>query len=326
MKPTIRDALHHGAERLRSAGIDSPRLEARLLLAHALGTDAASLLREQNGVADTAHYDKLLSRRAACEPLALIVGHREFWSLDFAVSPATLIPRPESETLIAAALAAFGVGPRPDSSPPLAGGGWGEGSNPRIRPLPPTPSRKGTGWTLLPSKSDTAPPRRILDLGTGTGCLLLAALSEFPAAFGIGADRTPAAAALAARNSGMLGMANRAAFVAGDWAAALDGTFDLILCNPPYIATPDLGTLMPDVAHYEPATALDGGPDGYTAYRRIIPDLPRLLAPNGVAVLELGQGQVETVTELARQAGFTARAHRDLSGIDRALTLRRPNP
>jgi release factor glutamine methyltransferase len=305
MMRTIRDALHHGAEWLLATGIESPRLEARLLLAHALGMDAAALLRNQHSVVDMACYDALLARRVAREPVALIVGHREFWSLDFAVSPATLIPRPESETVVEAALAAFGTGPQRD--PPDA------------------PSRMGRGRNLLPSKSDTAPPRRILDLGTGTGCLLLAVLSEFPTAFGVGVDRCPAAAALAARNAAVLGMADRAAFLCGDWSAALAGRFEIILCNPPYIATTDLGDLMPDVARYEPALALDGGSDGYVAYRYLIPDLARLLAPDGIAALELGQGQAETVSGLALQAGLTARAHRDLSGIERALVLRRPN-
>jgi release factor glutamine methyltransferase len=161
----------------------------------------------------------------------------------------------------------------------------------------------------------------VLDLGTGTGCLLLAALSEFPAAFGIGVDRSFAAAALAARNAAMLGMADRAAFLCADWAAALDGRFDLVLCNPPYIPTSQLDGLMPEVARYEPRTALDGGADGYSAYRRLIPDLTRLLAPDGAAVLELGAGQATMVAGLARDAGFTSDPRRDLSGIVRALVL-----
>jgi len=179
----------------------------------------------------------LLARRAAREPLALILGRREFWSLDFAVSPATLIPRPESETLVEAAVAAF---------------------------------------------ADRAPPRRVLDLGTGTGCLLLAALAEFPGAFGIGVDRAEAAAALAARNAASLRLADRVAIVCGNWADALDAGFDLVLCNPPYIRTGDLHGLMPEVARYEPASALDGGTDGFAAFRRVMPELPRLLDAAGV--------------------------------------------
>jgi release factor glutamine methyltransferase len=220
----------------------------------------------------------MVVRREAREPLALILGRREFWGLEFAVSPATLIPRPESETLIEAAIAAF-----------------------LHRP----------------------PPRLILDLGTGTGCLLLAASSEFPGAFGIGVDRSPAAAALAARNAASLRLADRASFVCGDWADALDGRFDLVLCNPPYIRSGDLGNLMPEVACHEPRSALDGGADGFAAWRCLLPALPRLLTPGAIAVLELGAGQAETAAELALQAGLAGDLRPDLMGIPRALVLRR---
>jgi len=223
----------------------------------------------------------LLARRAAREPLALILGRREFWSLDFAVSPATLIPRPESETLVEAAVAAF---------------------------------------------ADRAPPRRVLDLGTGTGCLLLAALAEFPGAFGIGVDRAEAAAALAARNAASLRLADRVAIVCGNWADALDAGFDLVLCNPPYIRTGDLDGLMPEVARYEPASALDGGTDGFAAFRRVMPELPRLLDAAGVAVLEIGAGQLDGAVGLARQAGLAAEQRADLAGVPRALLLRPAPP
>jgi release factor glutamine methyltransferase len=271
-------ALRNGAETLRIAGIEAPRLEARLLLAHALGISREDLLREPHRPVATNAYDALIARRASHEPLALILGRREFWSLDFAVSSATLIPRPESETLIEAALAA------------------------------------------LP---DRGAVRSVLDLGTGTGCLLLAALSEFPAAFGVGVDRVPEAAALAAGNAAALGLAGRAAFLAGDWAAALVGTFDLILSNPPYIATGDLAGLMPEVVGHEPLSALDGGTDGGDAYRRIVADLGRLLADGGVAIVELGAGQAEAVSALAGAVGFRTELRTDLGGIPRALLLRR---
>jgi release factor glutamine methyltransferase len=167
--------------------------------------------------------------------------------------------------------------------------------------------------------------KTILDLGTGTGCLLLAALTEFPAARGIGTDRAPAAAALAAANAARLNLSPRAAFLAADWAAPLAGRFDLILCNPPYIATADIPALMPDVALYEPASALDGGPDGLREYARLIPTLPALLAPGGLACLELGAGQSPATTALARAAGFTLITTRpDLAGIPRALLLSSP--
>jgi release factor glutamine methyltransferase len=236
-----------------------------------------TLLRDPWVPADMVGFALLITRREAREPLALIVGRREFWGLEFAVSPATLIPRPESETLIEAAIAVF-----------------------LHRP----------------------PPQQILDLGTGTGCLLLAALSEFQAAFGIGVDRSPAAAALAARNATSLGLADRASVICGDWADALDGWFDLVLCNPPYIRSKDLGSLMPEVACHEPRSALDGGADGFAAWRRLLPALPRLLAPNSVAVLELGAGQAETAAELALRAGLASDLRPDLTGIPRALVLR----
>jgi release factor glutamine methyltransferase len=242
-----------------------------------MGTTPAALLRNPAAPADMASLGPLLARRAAHEPLALILGRREFWSLDFAVSPATLIPRPESETLIEAAVAAF---------------------------------------------ADRPPPRLILDLGTGTGCLLLTALSEFPAAFGIGVDCLADACTLAAHNAASLGLAERACFVCGDWAATLDARFDLVLCNPPYICSDDIGGLLPEVARYEPRSALDGGPDGFAAYRSLLPGLPRLLTPEAVALMEIGEGQVEAVAALARQAGLTPALRHDLAGIPRALLLR----
>ncbi len=250
---TRRDAINEGAKRLRAAGIDGARLEARLLLAHALGISPEAVLRDQELATQTGPYEALLARRELREPLALILGRREFWSMEFAVSPATLIPRPESETLIEAARAAF------------AGGG----------------------------------PRRILDLGTGSGCLLVAALREFPQACGIGIDVVPAAVDLAIRNAAMHKMERRAAFLCGNWATAVSARFDLVLANPPYIATGDLASLMPDVSRYEPQRALDGGKDGLAAYRAILGRLPDLLETSGVAVLELGAGQAEAVSALA---------------------------
>jgi release factor glutamine methyltransferase len=276
---TITEAIRVGTLRLRNA-VDNPRLEVRVLLAHAIGGTRADLIREPGRVVETARFHALIDRRLTHEPLAHILGRREFWSLDFQVSPATLIPRPDSETLITAALAAFAGRP---------------------------------------------PPAAILDLGTGTGCLLLALLHEFPAAFGIGIDIAPDAARLAGDNAGRLGMADRAAFVAGNWTNPLDAQFDLVISNPPYIPTADIATLMPDVARYEPARALDGGPDGYDAYRIILRNLPRRLAPGGVAVLELGIGQADTVAALAREAGFAMSLHLDLAGIQRAIALSRPD-
>lgn len=275
MSTTIARAISHGAVRLNKVA-DNPRLEARLLLAHALDVTQNDLIRDPGRIVDSTVFETLLTRRAAHEPLALITGHREFWSLDFQVSPATLVPRPDSETLIEAALAAFANRP---------------------------------------------PPRTILDLGTGTGCLLLALLKEFPSAFGIGLDRNPDAAALARQNAIRLGLAGRAAFIAGDWTRSISGRFDLIVSNPPYIASTAIDTLMPEVGQYEPRTALDGGSDGYDAYRAILPDLPRHLEPGGSAILELGQGQASQVTDLAGEAGLAVSLRLDLAGIPRAIAL-----
>ncbi len=278
-RTTVARAIDDGAALLAEI-TETPRLDARLLLAHALGLNRNDLIRDPARVIDDDDYRTLLARRLAREPLALIVGRREFWSLEFQVSPATLVPRPDSETVIEAALAAFAGKPA---------------------------------------------PTRVLDLGSGTGCLLLAILSEFPSAFGIGLDRNPAAAALAKTNAATLGLAGRSAFLAGDWTAPLAGRFDLIVSNPPYIPSADIPLLMPEVAGHEPRSALDGGADGYDAYRAIIADLNNRLAPGGTAVLELGQGQAISVQDIARESGFAAALRLDLAEIPRAIVLYRPN-
>lgn len=274
---TVRDALRHGAALLGAAGVDTPWLDARLLLAHVAGLTQAGLLQDPARPTDAAAYQTLLDRRVAREPLALILGQQEFWSLPFIVSAATLIPRADSETLIEAALSAV----------------------------------------------DCLSVRSVLDLGTGTGCLLLAALSELPGAWGIGIDRVAAAAALAHRNACALGLVGRAAFLCGDWAAGIAGRFELVLSNPPYIRADEMPGLMPEVSVHEPASALYGGLDGLQAYRAILAALPGLLAPGGLAVLELGAGQAEAVSALARDAGMAVPGLRaDLSGTPRALMLR----
>lgn len=270
--------MERGCSILRAAGIDNPRREARILLAHALEITMPDLVRDLHRMADPAPFESLLARRAAREPLAYILGEREFWSLNFAVSPATLVPRPESEVLIEAALAAF---------------------------------------------ADRAAPRRILDLGSGCGCLLLAALHEFSRAFGIGVDRSVAAVRLAAANAVCLGLGNRAAFLCADWGTPLQARFDLILCNPPYIPTSAIGGLMPEVARHEPVTALDGGTDGLAAYRQIIASLRCLLPRDGIAILELGVGQDAAVAALAKACGMAATTRPDLAGIPRAMLLTR---
>ena len=267
------DAIRRGAVALAEAGIEDARREARHLLRLLLGREIIDPADE----VDAAKFEALLRRRAAREPMAFLRGREGFWTLDLEVSPATLIPRPDTETLIEAALAA---------------------------------------------RPDRGAVRRVLDLGTGTGALLLAALREFPQAFGVGVDLAPGAAALAARNAAANGLSGRAAFLCGRWASSLSGSFDLVLSNPPYIPAAGIAGLMPEVSAWEPALALDGGADGLDCYRAILDDLPRLLAPGGLAVLELGAGQACEVGDLARAAGFTSlELRRDLGGIERALVL-----
>ncbi len=266
---------------LRAAGIEAPRQEARMLLAHAMACREEDLLRDPRAAVPdraAAAFGTLLRRRAVREPMAHLLGHAGFWTLTLETTPATLIPRGDSEAIIEAALAAFEA----------------------------------------PSQI-----RRVLDLGTGTGALLLAVLAECPQAVGIGVDLAPAAAALAARNAAANGLAGRAFFVCGDWAEAIGGRFDLVLSNPPYVESAAVPALMPEVARFEPPLALDGGADGLDAYRRLVRALPGLLAPGGRAVLETGQGQRPAVEALARAAGpEPVSAWRDLGGIDRAVVLR----
>ena len=279
-RKTISALLSIAEIRLRDAGIDQPRREARLLLGLALGCAPIDLLRlPPDSPAESDRFDSLLERRCRREPMAYLSGRCGFWTLDLAVSADTRIPRADSETLIEAVLVQ-----RPD--------------------------RTGLG--------------RVLDLGTGTGCLLLAILSEYPAAFGIGLDISPGAALLAQRNAAANGLSARCAMLCGDWDAALAGGFDLILSNPPYIPAGDLAGLMREVRSHEPARALVGGADGLAAYRQLMPVLVRRLLPGGLAVLELGVGQAPAVEALARDAGLaTCGVRCDLGGVPRALLIQR---
>ena len=278
---TVGAFLCQAGQMLRAAAIENPRMEARLLLGHAMGWSTEALLRDPRAPVPAeaaACFRAAIQARLAATPVAYILGSTGFWTLDLAVSPATLIPRPDSEAIVEAALEAL-----PDGGAQL----------------------------------------RVLDLGTGTGCLLLAVLAERPRAFGIGVDLMPEAAALAAANARRNGLADRAAFLAGDWAAPLAGRFDLVLSNPPYIESAAINGLMPDVARHEPRSALDGGADGLDAYRHLVAILPGLLAPSGVAVLELGAGQAAAVAGLAEAAGLVpGGCRKDLGGVERALVLR----
>lgn len=280
MNATVGEFLAEGAGRLAAAGVPDPRREARLLLAHVLGVDPIAVTGyPERPVADGAAYDRLIARRADREPLSHLTGRREFWSLDLEVTPATLDPRPDSETVVEAALAAF---PDPGA---------------RIN---------------------------ILDLGTGTGCLLLALLHERPQATGLGVDIEDPAIAVARRNADRLGLGGRARFMVGAWGAALVGSFDLVVSNPPYIPSAEIGGLQREIARFEPRRALDGGADGLAAYRALAADVARLLLPGGVAVIEFGAEQGGTVVRILEDAGldpagFTA----DLAGRDRCVRCRK---
>lgn len=279
-RPTIGNCVAEGARRLTAAGIPEPRREARLILAHVLGVEPVAVAGyPERSVAAISEYEALIARRAEREPLSHLTGHREFWSLEFEVSPATLDPRPDSETLVETALAAL-----------------------RDREAAPS----------------------ILDFGTGTGCLLLALLSELPQATGLGIDIDPAAVAVARRNAARLGLADRAGFVVGNWGRALDGRFDLVVANPPYIPAADIAGLGREVAEYEPRWALDGGVDGLDAYRALAGDIERLLAADGLAVLEFGLGQGDEVASVMAGAGLVADGFaRDLAGRRRCLACRK---
>lgn len=266
---------------LTDAGIDNPRLDARILVGAVTGLEPAEVgVARGHGVIDAQRRGlaRLLARRMAHEPVSRILGRREFWSLDFFLSSATLDPRPDSETLIEAVL----------------------------RDL----DRRGIAHSA---------PLRLLDLGTGTGCLPLALLSELPAASAVAVDRAEDAARTARHNADALGLADRFQVMVGDWAAALAGRFDWVLSNPPYIPTADLADLAPEVG-FDPVLALDGGTDGLASYRRIIADLPSLLLPGGAVALEVGWDQAAAVTGLLQAAGFrVAPPVRDLGGHERVL-------
>lgn len=272
-------ALTKATQILTTAGLDSPRRDARLLLAEAMGVDHGAMLGAGAHVpAAAAHrFDGFIARRALREPVSRILGRREFWSLQFRLGAAVFDPRPESEAIVEAAVDEF----------------------------------KGH-----------AAPRRILDLGTGSGCLLCALLTEFPDAFGIGVDVAPAAAAAARANAIALRLGERAAFAAADWGASLGGAFDLVVANPPYISEAELAVLAPEVSAFEPLLALSGGADGFDSIRAVAQALPRLLTGGGLAFVEIGAGQARAAESVFLRHGLRSRnARRDLAGIERVLVL-----
>ncbi|QAY76720.1 peptide chain release factor N(5)-glutamine methyltransferase [Sphingosinicella sp. BN140058] len=270
---TIRAALVAATNRIAGHS-DTPRLDAEMLMAHALHVDRGQLLLADLDVPVPGGFEALVARREADEPIAYIVGHRAFWTIDLEVGPGVLVPRPDSETLIDAAVDHFGA---------------------RV-------------------------PRSILDLGTGPGTLLLAALDNWWQAHGLGIDASEEALAYARRNAERLGMAARADFRLGNWAEGVEGPFDLILCNPPYVET---GAVLPaDVRRWEPSRALFAGADGLDDYRRLAPEIVRLLAPDGLACIELGAGQADAVAALFEAAGAATETRADLGGHRRCLLVR----
>nr|WP_283938028.1 peptide chain release factor N(5)-glutamine methyltransferase [Sphingomonas caseinilyticus] len=258
-----------------SKSSDTPRLDAELLMAAALGIGRDRLILDDPRGEAPAGFVEFVERRAKGEPIAYITGHRAFWTIDLEVGPGALVPRPDSETLIAFAVEYF---------------------------------------------SGTAGPRRVLDLGTGPGTLLLAALDEWPKATGLGVDASEAALAYGRRNAERLGMYRRAEFRIGDWADGIEEKFDLILCNPPYVA--EGAETGAGVLEYEPHEALFAGPDGLDDYRRLAPVIGGLLAPGGIAGIEIGFDQADAVAGLLEQEGHNATLVRDLGGRPRALCIK----
>ena len=282
MRQTLEAALAAAAAAFAAAGFEEPRRRARRLVAAALDLSPAAVLARSERrleAAEAARLRAVLERMLAMEPVSRILGRREFWGLEFALSPETLDPRPESESLVDAVL----------------------------RHIP-----------------DRRAPLLLLDLGTGAGCLLLALLSELPAARGIGLDIALGAAATARANARALGLADRAGFVVGDWGRALGSAFDVVVANPPYVATETIAELPREVRDYDPPRALDGGPDGLGAYRALAPDASRLIAPAGLFACEIGIGQRAEVAAILAAAGLgLAAVEPDLAGIPRVLLARR---
>ena len=281
--------------RLRTNTNDSAELDARILLGAVLSLDLTDMIaaaERRVTAAEAARLEDAVRRRVAGEPVARIVGSREFWGLSLQLSAATLVPRPDTETVVELALE-------------------------MLRPL-----------EMPRPRADPERRLRIADIGTGSGAILLALLSELPDANGVGTDISVAALQTASGNAVQLGLASRAAFVACDYAAALSGAFDLIVSNPPYIRSADIAGLSIEVRDYDPLGALDGGTDGLDAYRALIPQAARLLAPGGALVVEAGQGQSGEIQGLIDAAGLTCERppKADLAGIRRAVAGRKKPP
>jgi release factor glutamine methyltransferase len=279
---TIETARRALAARLQSTANDSAELDARLLLGHALGLDLTGIITaaQRRLTADeSARLEEFAGRRLAGEPVARILGEKEFWGLPLQLSPATLVPRPDTETVVELAL------------------------------------------ELLRAGGNLDRPLRIADLGTGSGAILLALLSELPAAQGFGTDVSERALQTAAANAARTGLSTRATFIACDYASGLSGRFDLIVSNPPYVRSADIAGLAQEVRNHDPLAALDGGADGLDAYRTLIPQAAGLLAPGGALIVEAGAGQSSQIQALMAAAGLTSitAPRADLGGIPRAV-------
>jgi release factor glutamine methyltransferase len=279
---TIGELLKHAAQRLAAAGVEAALREARLLLDAACHVPIATQIAFPERTIDgpgLGHFNALVARRARREPMAHILGRREFWSLSFQVTAETLDPRPDSETLVQAVL---------DQTP------------------------------------DRAAPLRLLDFGTGTGCLLLALLHELPNATGLGVDVSAGALVVAHANAEALGLAARTSFREGNWDDGIAPAFDVVLSNPPYIASGEIAALQPEVAAFEPRLALDGGPDGLASYRRLAPAAERLLEKGGLGAFEVGRGQSDSVAGIGQAARLRhIGTASDLGGVPRCVLFRK---
>lgn len=271
---SVRAAIAAAVTRLAPVS-DTARLDAEMLMAHALSVDRAALLVDPDRHTLPDNFATLVARRAAHEPVAYIIGYRDFWTVRIAVGPGALIPRPDSETVISMAADHFAA----------------------------------------------RAPATILDLGTGPGSLLIAALDQWPDAWGIGIDASETALAYARANARANAVEGRASWLCRDWAGGVDGRYDLILCNPPYVEAD--ARLMRDVMDFEPAAALFAGPDGLDAYRVLMPMVPILLNPGGVALFEIGAGQAAAVSAIAADSGLMTACAQDLAGHDRVIACTR---
>jgi release factor glutamine methyltransferase len=278
---SVSEALHFVAQAFRPAGIENAEADARVLVGHALRLDRAKLIAQSDRILEAREIEAisgLSARRLRHEPVSRILGQKEFWSLGLAVTPDVLVPRPETETVVEAALDFVVRGAL------------------RMEKL------------------------RILDIGTGSGALLVALLHELPNAIGTGTDVSPAALQIARENATYWGFEPRCSFVVCDIASDIQGPFDVVVSNPPYIAHGEIASLAPEVRDYDPMVALDGGDDGLSAYRAIAADAKRLMAPGGRLFVELAAGQEAAVRALFTKAGLTVGSTRkDLAGIPRVL-------